>query len=118
MRFREESRISVPTWDGVATAVVVIAEECVMSDIALVGMTGGTTPGPESRPLPRKRHGLEDASEPVVQRWQDRLRAIEPVGEIRWDRVRSVRAQIEAGAYLNDVRLEAAIDGLLGELTA
>ena len=88
-----------------------------MSDIALVGMTGGTTPGPESRPLPRKRHGLEDASEPVVQRWQDRLRAIEPVGEIRWDRVRSVRAQIEAGAYLNDVRLEAAIDGLLGELT-
>ena len=39
-------------------------------------------------------------------------------GDIRTDKVASVRSQIEAGTYETDDKLNAAVDGLLNQLTS
>jgi anti-sigma28 factor (negative regulator of flagellin synthesis) len=39
-------------------------------------------------------------------------------GEIRTDLVASIKAQIESGTYLDDAKIDAALDGLTDELFA
>jgi len=92
-----------------------------MSDIALVGTNhsaGGSEPPPMRVP-DRLRPGGDRGVHRFdrdVRRWRRELADLEP-REVRWDRVATIRAEIESGEYLTTARLDAAINGLLCDLS-
>ena len=97
-----------------------------MSDIALVGnnrFDGYQFEGRACRHVDglRRHHDFDDQS---VQKWHRRLGsmddAVEPFTSepVRWERVRRVQAAIEAGVYLTEDRLDAAVIGMLRDLDA
>ena len=87
-----------------------------MSDIALVGhpaRPAGDSPVANSRiaSRPCDEQGPADRD---FSRWQTTLKRMEP---IRWERVREAKSAIDAGEYLTPDRLDAAVDGLLRDLS-
>jgi len=87
-----------------------------MSDIALVGhlaRPAGDSPVAKSRVAcrPGDEQGPADRD---FSRWQATLKRMEP---IRWERVREAKSAIDAGVYLTPDRLDAAVDGLLRDLS-
>jgi len=87
-----------------------------MSDIALVGhlvRSAGESPVANSRAAcrPGEEQGLTDRD---FSRWQTTLKRMEP---IRWDRVREAKSAMDAGEYLTPDRIDAAVEGLLRDLS-
>ena len=87
-----------------------------MSDIALVGHPArpvGESPVANSQVAcrPGEEQGLTDRD---FSRWQTTLKRMEP---IRWDRVRAAKSAMDAGEYLTQDRIDAAVDGLLRDLS-
>jgi len=101
-----------------------VEESVSMSDIALVGnnrFEGHHFDDRACRDVGglRRHHDFDDQS---VQKWHRCLGsmddAVEPIETVRWERVRRVRAAIEAGVYLTEDRLDAAVIGMLRDLDA
>jgi hypothetical protein len=87
-----------------------------MSDIALVGhpaRSEGEQPLASSR-IARRPGDDRAVQERDFSRWRASLKQME---SIRWDRVRDARSAIDAGEYLTSDRLDAAVDGLLRDLS-
>jgi anti-sigma28 factor (negative regulator of flagellin synthesis) len=106
---------------GEVTDPSVMKELSLMFDIALADR--GPVEDPRhsgSRPVNRSGRGgdrsgrLDPISEADTQRWTQMLCESD---FIRWTRVRSIQQAISQGEYLTDQRLDAAVDGLLADLS-
>ena len=97
-----------------------------MSDIALVGNNrfDGRDRDDRSHRMAGRCNGRSEASDAEVSRWRRQLDRLGSDGEpcqaggdaaqvIRWDRIRRVRDEIDAGTYLTDERIDAAVTGML-----
>ena len=89
-----------------------------MNEISGIGPSQG--PGEIARkagrgtPVPPKDAAKSDSVE--ISSKVEFKAALGRVSEVRTDRVESIRAQIRAGDYLTDDKINAAIDGLLKDL--
>ena len=68
---------------------------------------------PETQPPGAGLGGNDRVELSATAQWLNQLRQLPP---IRGEKVDEVRSQIEAGRYLTDAKLDAALDRLLEEL--
>lgn len=75
--------------------------------------------GPTGAPKPPEKPPEAEPVDQVQISLEARLKALlEKVPEVRQDRIDQIRAEIEAGTYETNERIDIAIDRLIEDLTA